>query len=185
MTKRIRNIIYYVLIILLFIFIDRIINMVPSNRLNELNILKEENRVLKEDIVYLSNLTYENNYEICKISINDLYSSNTYFINCNFTTTNNIVLNNIGFIGIANNNKITLGKDLILSIRINNNKGILKDNKINIIHDNYNIGDKVYVRYLNEEYLIGYVSNIIDNSSYDIISIKYIDINSSYVVVIT
>ncbi len=185
MTKKFKKIIYYGVIIILFIFIDRIVTIVPKNNINELNILKEENKILKEDINYLSNLNYDKNYEICKISIKNLYSSNTYFINCNFKPNNNIVLNDIGFIGLVNDNKLTLSKDLILSIKINDNKGILKDNKINIIHDNYNIGDKIYVSYLNEEYLLGYISNIINNSSYDIISIKYIDINSSYVVVIT
>ena len=179
----IKKIINYVLLIIMFILIDKIINVIPMSSYNDYYLIKEENNRLKEDIVYLSKLDYDN-YELCKININNLYSSNTYFLKCDFDTNNNIVLNDIGFIGIVNNNKLTLAKDLILSVKVNDNKGILKNNKISIIKDNYNIGDSVYVSYLNEEYLLGYISKIVNNANDDTILIDYIDINNSYVVVL-
>ncbi len=184
MTKKSKMIIYYLFLVVMFIFIDKIINMMPKEKFNDYYLIKEENNRLKKDIVYLSKINNKDNYELCNISINNLYSSNTYFVNCSFKTNNNIVLNDLGFIGLVNNNIITLTKDLTLSVIVNNNKGILKDNKINIVHSDYNKGDKVYVSYLNEEYLIGYVDNIINNGSSDNILLKYIDINSSYVVVL-
>ena len=183
MTNKYKKIIYYSILIIIFLFIDKLINYFPAKSYDDYMLIKQENKTLKDDIKYLSNINYDN-YKICKININNLYESNTYYLKCDFNTNNNIVLNDIGFIGLANNNKLILAKDLVLSIRINNNKGILKDNKISIIHDDYAIDDKIYVNYLNEEYLIGYVSNIINNGSYDIISVKYINISNSYVVVL-
>ena len=172
--------IYYFIIIVLFLIVDKLICLVPNNSFNDYYLIKEENDRLKADIKYLSNINYDYNYELCKISIKNLYSSNTYFIECNFNTDNNIVLNDLGFIGLVNKGMLTLTKDLTLSVSINDNKGILKNNNISIINGEYNIGDNIYVNYLNEKYLIGYVDNIFNNN----ISIKYLDINNSYVVVL-
>ena len=177
-----KKIIYYVIIIVLFLLIDKF-NII-SIKYDDYNYIKEENNIIRKDLEYISNLNYDYNYELCKISIKDLYSSNTYFIKCNFDTNNNVVLNNIGFIGLVNKGILTTVDKLILKVKINDNVGILKNNKINIIGDSYNIGDNIYVSYLEEEYLIGYISNIVDYNTYKVIDIKYIDINNSYVAVL-
>ena len=90
-------------------------------------------------------------------------------------------------IGLVNNHILTLVKDLSLSVKINDNYGILKDNKINIIKGNYNIGDKIYTSGLtniNNNYLIGYINNIYENDLENVIEVDYIPIDTSYVVII-
>ena len=189
MNKKIKKIFYYLVVIVLFIVFDKVLYLIPSNNNQVINnVLLLENNDLKKELNELTKLNYTDyDYEIGKITYKDLYNTNSYFIEYNSSYDNNIVLNNVGMIGIVNNHILTLVKDLSLSVKINNNLGILKDNKITIINGNYNIGDKIYTSNLssiNKELLIGYISNIYTNDIESTIDIKYLDINTNYVAII-
>ena len=190
MNKKIKSIIYFFIIIIMFIITDKILYLFPNKGKNEVinNVLLLENKDLKEKLNELTYLNYHNyDYEIGKITYKNIYDSNSYFIEYNSNFDNNIVLNDKGMIGIVNNHILTLVKDLSLSIKINDNYGILKDNKISIIKNNYNIGDEIYTSGLtdiNNNYLIGYIKDIKDNDIENIIEIDYIPINTSYVVIL-
>lgn len=190
MSKKIKKIIYYIVILAMFFVMDKIIYLIPSN--NKENIINNtcllENNDLKQELNELSKLNYDDyDYEIGKITFKNLYNTNSYYIEYNSNYNNNIVLNDKGMIGIVNNHVLTLTKDLSLSIKINDNYGTLKNNKISIIPGEYEINTPIYtsgMTSINNNYLIGYVSNV-DNKNYEsIIDIKYIDIDSDYVVII-
>ena len=190
MNKKIKRILYYLIIIILFIIFDKVLYLIPNNRKNEVinNTLLLENNDLKKEINEITKLNYNDyDYEIGKITYHNLYNSNSYYIEYNSNFDNNIVLNDKGMIGKVSNHVLTLVKDLSLSVKINNNYGILKDNKIEIVNDNYNIGMPIYtsgITSINDEYLIGYIDNISSNDIKSIIDIKYIDIDSDYVVIL-
>lgn len=183
--KKYSKTIYYLIIIILFILLDKLIYLVPSKNYIDSNLLKLENDKLKQEIKELSNIEFnEYDYTLGKIVIKNVYNSKTYFIKTNISTNNNIVLNDKGFIGLLNNNYLTLTKDLTLSVSINDNLGILKDNEISIVKGNYSIGDEIYalnLNSINQKFLIGYVKEIKHNSLNDIIKVKYLDIESNYV----
>lgn len=190
MSKKIKKIIYYIVILAMFFVMDKIIYLIPSS--NKENIINNtcllENNDLKQELNELSKLNYDDyDYEIGKITFKNLYNTNSYYIEYNSNYNNNIVLNDKGMIGIVNNHVLTLTKDLSLSIKINDNYGTLKNNKISIINGEYEINTPIYtsgMTSINNNYLIGYVSNV-DNKNYEsIIDIKYIDIDSDYVVII-
>ena len=190
MNKKIKRIMYYLVIIILFLIFDKVLYLLPSNSKNIVinNTLMQENEDLKKELNKITKLNYNDyDYELGKITYHNLYNSNSYFIDYNSTFDNNIVLNDKGMIGKVSNHVLTLVKDLSLSVKINNNYGILKDNKIEIVNDNYNIGMPIYtsgITSINDEYLIGYIDNISSNDIKSIIDIKYIDIDSDYVVIL-
>ncbi len=190
MNKKIKRIMYYLVIIILFLIFDKVLYLLPSNSKNIVinNTLLLENEDLKKELNKITKLNYNDyDYELGKITYHNLYNSNSYFIDYNSTFDNNIVLNDKGMIGKVSNHVLTLVKDLSLSVKINNNYGILKDNKIEIVNDNYNIGMPIYtsgITSINDEYLIGYIDNISSNDIKSIIDIKYIDIDSDYVVIL-
>ena len=152
------------------------------------NILSLENQDLKKELKEISNINYNDyDYEIGKIKYHNLYNTTAYFIDYNSNFDNNIVLNDKGMIGIVNNHILTLVKDLSLSVKINNNYGILKDNKINIVGGNYSEGMPIYtsgITSINDEYLIGYIKNINSNDIESIIEVNYLDITSNYVAIL-
>ena len=187
--KKYKKIIYYLIIILLFIIFDKVLYIFPNNKNNIHDYIATNTcEDLKKEVEYLSNLNYDKyDYEIGKITYKNLYNTNSYIIESNNNYNDNIVLNNKGMIGILNNKILTLVKDLNISVKINNNYGILKNNKVSIIDGNYLIGDEVYtsgIGKINASFLIGYISDIKHLSNEDIISINYLDINSSYVVIL-
>ena len=189
MSIKIKTILYYLIIIILFIIFDKILYILPGNKdcvIN--NVLLMENKDLKKEINELTNIDYNDyDYEIGKITYHNLYNSNTYFVEYNSTFDNNIVLNDNGMIGTVSNHVLTLVKDLSLSVKINNNYGILKDNKISIISGDYEEGTPIYtsgITSISDEYLIGYVNKVSTSDIESSIDIKYIDINSDYVVIL-
>lgn len=194
MNKKIKTTIYYLFIILLVLFANYIIMLFKFNDKNNVinNIMAEENASLKAEISELSNIDYHNyDYVIGKITIKNLYQSNTYFIDVSgYANNNSPVINNIGLIGLYNNHFLIPSNTLNLSIKINNTYGTLKDNKVTISHGQYEIGDKIYSSGLTnipENILIGEVQNIYPstNTIEDTIDIKYIENNTTYVGILT
>ena len=151
MTKY-KNTIYYFIIILLFVIENRFIYFFKINDSSRVvnNVLRLENSDLKDEIKELSNINYNDyEYEIGKITINNVYNSDSVYIKYNGSLDNHLVLNDIGLVGVIDNNKLIKTKNLNLSIKINDVIGQLKDNKIIIDNNNYNVGDKIYTSGLN------------------------------------
>jgi len=188
MNKNIKKIIYYFIIIIMFIVVDKLIYYFDFND-NVLDyVLKEENNNLKDELNKISKLNYNDyDYVIGKITYNNLYNSDSYFIETNEELSGNLVLNDKGLLGIIDNKMLKKVKDLTMSVEINNTLGILKNNKIDIIHGNYQVGDKIYsynLSNVNQKFLIGYIKNINKLSLKDEIEINYLNINSKYVVIL-
>ena len=186
---KLRKIIYYIIILILFVIFDKVLYLITSNKNNMdsyVNLL--ENNDIKNELNYITKLNYDKyDYIYGKITYKNLYSSNSYFIETNEELEDKIVLNDKGMIGILNNKTLTLVKDLSIGVKVNDNLGILKNNKVEIIPSNYNIGDLVYtsgVGKVSSSFLIGYVKNIEKTSSKDILDITYLDINNSYVIIL-
>ena len=190
MSKKIKKIIYYLIIISMFLIADKIIYNIPFKNKDCVinNVLELENNSLKEQIKELSSINYHDyDYEIGKITFNNLYNSNSYFIESSSNLNDKIVLNDKGMIGILNNHMLTLVSDLNLSVKVGDNLGILKNNQINIVHGDYKVHDEIYTSGLtgiNDNFLIGYVKEVRNNSLDDTILIDYIHIDTSYVVIL-
>jgi len=189
MSRKVKSILYYVVIIILFILFDKVIYLLPGNKNNVINnVILLENNDLKKELNEITNFNYSDyDYEIGKITYRNLYNTDSYFIEYNSNFENNIVLNDKGMLGTVNNHVLTLVKDLSLSVKIGDNYGILKNNIINIISDNYNVGMPIYtsgITSINDQYLIGYIKDVNSNDIESIITIDYLDINSNYVVIL-
>ena len=87
--KKYSKTIYYLIIIILFILLDKLIYLVPSKNYIDSNLLKLENDKLKQEIKELSNIEFnEYDYTLGKIVIKNVYNSKTYFIKTNISTNN-------------------------------------------------------------------------------------------------
>ena len=190
MNKKVKKIIYYLIIIILFIVFDKILYFIPSGNKNSIinNIILLENKDLKNELNEITKLKYDDfDYEIGKITFNKLYNTSSYFIEYNSNFDNNIVLNDKGMIGIVNNHVLTLVKELTLSVKIGDSYGILKDNKIEIVNNEFEIGMPIYtsgITKINDNFLIGYIKEIKSNDIECEITIDYLVIDSSYVAIL-
>ena len=189
MNKNIKTIIFYFIIIVLFLIKDRIILLFELNNKNNIinTILVEENNNLKKEIQELSNINYTNyNYVLGKITVKDLYNSDSYFIKTDKYYNDLPVINEDGLIGIINNNYLDTTNNLNLSIKINDTYGILDKGIIKIPKGNYNINDLIYTSGLTKipgNLVIGKVKEIKDNDNdlTNTIEVNFIDINNTYV----
>ena len=172
------------------IFQDRMISLFQTDNKNELciTILKLENEDLKKEVEELSEITYKDyDFTLGKITIKNLYNNGAYFIRPSKPVSNNLpVINNYGLIGIYNNYYLKTTNLLNVSIRINNNNGILDKGVIHIKHDTYSINDPVYTSGLTSippNILVGYVSKIIESSNgiEDTLELKFIPNDTEYV----
>jgi cell shape-determining protein MreC len=156
------------------------------------NIILLENNSLKDEIKELSNINYQNyDYILGKITIKNLYQSNSFFITSASEVANNSpVINNQGLIGLYSNNILIPTNNLDLSIKINDVNGTLKNGVITISQSDYHIGDKVYTSGLTNipsNILVGTINHIYKstNGFEDNISIDFIENNSTYVGILT
>lgn len=186
--------VYYILVIILVLFANYIIVIFKFNDQNNVinNILREENISLKEEINELSNLNYHNyDYILGKITIKNIYQSNTYYIEPSAEVKNNSpVINNTGLIGLYNNHLLLPTKSLNLSIKINDIYGTLKDSIITITHSNYKEGESIYTSGLTNipgGILIGTIKSIYSssNSLEDTIEVNYLKNDTTYVGILT
>lgn len=190
MNNKIKKVLYYLIILLLFLTIDHLVLLFKLNDKKGLenSISFYENADLKEEIEKLSQLKYHDyDYVLGKISVKKLYSRDTYFINVPYTISDNLpVINNTGFIGLYSNHYLIPAKDLTLSIKVNNQNGILTNGHINISHGDYQVGDNIYTSGLTnipENLLIGKINkvNSLETGVTDDLSIEYIENSSTYV----
>ena len=190
MNRKIKKIVYYFIIIILFIVFQKVIIVFSGDNKNIVinSVLELENKDLRKEIAEITNINYHDyDYIIGKITYHNLYDNDSYFIDTDEYLNNHIVLNNEGFIGILQDNKLVLTEYLNLGIKINDNNGILKKGKVYIIHGQYNEGDKVYannINGINDDILIGYIKKVKNMSLEDIIDIDFIKIDSNYVVIL-
>ena len=191
MNKRIKKYIYYFIIIVLFLLVDRIIILFKIDNKNSIinDILVYENSDLKNEVEELSNINYDDyNYVLGKITVNHLYNNNAIFIKTNDILDNYPVINDIGLIGIIHNNYLEPINNLNISIKINNNIGMLEKGIIKITKGDYKINDKIYTSGLTNipgNILVGTIKSIVNYDLYDEININFIDIKNTYVGILT
>ena len=145
--KKIYKYLYYIIIILLFLFLEPLISILKvndsSNVINK--VLELQVNDLKEEVEMLSNIDYQDyNYILAKISIKNLYDSNVYFLDSNEEITSNLaVINNHGLIGITKDNYLQSLKEVNLAIRVDNNYGYLEKG-IAYFNEEVKTGDVIY-----------------------------------------
>ena len=145
--KKIYKYLYYIIIILLFLFLEPLISILKvndsSNVINK--VLELQVNDLKEEVEMLSNIDYQDyNYILAKISIKNLYDSNVYFLDSNEEITSNLaVINNNGLIGITKDNYLQSLKEVNLAIRVDNNYGYLEKG-IAYFNEEVKTGDVIY-----------------------------------------
>ena len=189
MNKKIQKTVYYLFIIILILLANYIVMILKINDKNSIlnNIMLLENNSLKSEIKELSNIDYQNyDYVLGKITIKNLYQSNSFFIMPASDVANNSpVINNHGLIGLYSNHILVPTSNLNLSIKINNINGNLKDGNITISHGDYHIGDAIYTSGLTNipsDIMIGSISHIYEstNGFEDSITVNFINNDSTY-----
>lgn len=168
------------LVLVLVYYLGLFFNYFKYNNKNVIDnkLLEIDNQYLKNELNNIKDIykiNYDVNYDISKVLYRDLYNNNTIIISNNDYNVGDLVINQDGLIGIINliSDKCyveLLSNDLNLSVKINDNYGILNNSVISMI-DKYadiNIGDKVYTSGLTN--IVGdiYVGEVIKTySSYD------------------
>lgn len=185
---------YFLIILLaLFIFRSSLINLLanintyitkPDNYENaEINILKEENNSLKEELQNLSNLEIYANYgySLTRLSYRNIYDNYEIYIQGGSEKKyqeNYAVINSAGLVGIIdsvnkNDSKVRLLSGIpSLSVKINDTYGTLSGYEDNLLiisnisnYSKINLNDEVYTSTLGaikEKILVGTVYKVED-----------------------
>lgn len=200
MINFIKNNIIYVILLFLFIYKGLFINIVSNintlvtknnnNELTEINLLKQENKKLTNDIEEITKLknTYNNDYKLTRLSYRLTYTDNEFFITGSEYNPNDLLINEHGLVGmikeIKNDYSIatTIKNIKNLSININNAFGTISsfDGEYFIAnnlsnYDEVHINDAVYtskVGEINNIILVGYVNKIEEHEVSKTIYIK-------------
>lgn len=200
MINFIKNNIIYVILLFLFIYKGLFINIVSNintlvtksnnNELTEINLLKQENKKLINDIEEITKLknTYNNDYKLTRLSYRLTYTDNEFFITGSEYNPNDLLINEHGLVGmikeIKNDYSIatTIKNIKNLSININNAFGTISsfDGEYFIAnnlsnYDEVHINDAVYtskVGEINNIILVGYVNKIEEHEVSKTIYIK-------------
>lgn len=200
MINFIKNNIIYVILLFLIIYKGLFINIVSNintlvtknnnNELTEINLLKQENKKLTNDIEEITKLknTYNNDYKLTRLSYRLTYTDNEFFITGSEYKPNDLLINEHGLVGmikeIKNDYSIatTIKNIKNLSININNAFGTISsfDGEYFIAnnlsnYDEVHINDAVYtskVGEINNIILVGYVNKIEEHEVSKTIYIK-------------
>ena len=112
MINFLKSNIIFLILLLLFIYKGVFVNVVANintlltknnnNQSTEINILKEENTKLKNDIEELTNLKelQESDYKLTRLSYRKSYTDNEFLITGSDYKTNDLLINNEGLVGI-------------------------------------------------------------------------------------
>lgn len=200
MINFIKNNIIYVILLFLFIYKGLFINIVSNintlvtknnnNELTEINLLKQENKKLTNDIEEITKLknTYNNDYKLTRLSYRLTYTDNEFFITGSEYNPNDLLINEHGLVGMIKEVKndysiaTTIKNIKNLSININNAFGTISsfDGEYFIAnnlsnYDEVHINDAVYtskVGEINNIILVGYVNKIEEHEVSKTIYIK-------------
>lgn len=200
MINFIKNNIIYVILLFLIIYKGLLINIVSNintlvtkrnnNELTEINLLKQENKKLTNDIEEITKLknTYNNDYKLTRLSYRLTYTDNEFFITGSEYNPNDLLINEHGLVGMIKEVKndysiaTTIKNIKNLSININNAFGTISsfDGEYFIAnnlsnYDEVHINDAVYtskVGEINNIILVGYVNKIEEHEVSKTIYIK-------------
>lgn len=185
---------FLIILLLLFIYRSAFINLLANinsmmtkkddTKSAEINVLKEENKHLKEELTNLANLEIyaSYNYSLTRLSYRSLYDSNEVYIqggkNKNYAN-NYAIINSNGLVGIITDVKDNTSKVKLLtgvpnlSVKINDTYGTLSAYEEGMLiitnisnYSKVNLNDEVYTSSLGtikEHLLIGYVYKIEDS----------------------
>lgn len=214
MINFIKSNLIYIILILAFVYKGVFVNIISninilvtknsSNEQTEINILKEENRILAKEIEEITKLksTYDESYKLTRLSYRLTYTDNEFYITGSNYNINDLLVNEFGLVGIikelSNDYSIatTLKNVNNLSINIDESFGTISkydgeyfivDNLSN--YDEVKINDPVYTTELGEnkyKIIVGYVNKIEEHEFSKTIYIKsnvdFNNLNYLYVV---
>lgn len=213
MMNILKNSVFYIIILLILLYKGVFINLIANinllltkpndNQITEINILKEKNQELENNLSELSQLPVNNNeYKLTKLSYRLSYSDYNFYIEGNDYQTNNLLINQDGLVGIIKELKNDYSECILLpgisnlSIKINDTYGTITsyENGLFIIndisnYDNVSINDLVYtstIGGITSSTLVGTVNSIeehdINKTIYVKSNVDFNNINYLYVV---
>lgn len=208
-----KNSLFYIILLLILIYKGVFINIISNinllfttpnnNQVTEINILKEKNKELENNLKELSNLSINNNcYKLTKLSYRLSYSENNFYIEGNDYKINNLLVNQDGLVGIIKELKKDYSECIMLpgitnlSVKIKESYGTISvyENGLYVINDlsNYDsiaINDQVYTSIIGDiktPVLVGTVYSIEEHDIYKRVYVKsnvdFHNINYLYVV---
>lgn len=217
LLKKNRIFYYFIILFLIITFHQPFINILANINtftkekddylVAENNLLKTENKALKEDINSLSDLGQyaKYNYSLTRLSYRELYNNSTIYIlggeDKNYNV-GNALINSLGLVGIITEVKKNYSKVRILpdlkdfSVKINNSYGSISSFKDGLLlvmnisnYDDIHLNDEVYTSSLgniHESLYIGYVYKIeehnINKDIYIKTKVDFNNLNYMYVV---
>ncbi len=205
MINFLKSNIIFLILLLLFIYKGVFVNVVANintlltknnnNQSTEINILKEENTKLKNDIEELTNLKelQESDYKLTRLSYRKSYTDNEFLITGSDYKTNDLLINNEGLVGIIKEIKndysiaTTIKGVKSLSIKIGSSYGTISkyDGNYFIVEDlsNYDevhINDTVYTSPIGKKSNFIVVGNISKIEEHEISKTIYIKSNVDF-----
>lgn len=214
MISFIKSNLIYIILFLLFIYKGLFVNVVSNintlftksnnNEQTEINLLKQENKKLKEDIEELTNLkdTYKFEYNLTRLSYRLTYTDNEFYITGSNYKVNDLLINEHGLVGVIKELKdnysvaTTIKNIKNISININSSFGTIEkyDGEYFIVnnlsnYDEVHINDAVYTSKIGGTeniILVGYVNKIEEHEVSKTVYIKsnvdFNNLNYLYVV---
>lgn len=208
-----KNSFFYIILLLILlykgIFISLLANInllfttTNDNSTTEINILKEKNKELENNLLEISKLPVNNDeYKLTKLSYRLSYSDYNFYIEGSDYNVNNLLVNQDGLVGIIKNLKKNYSECVMLpgisnlSVKVNNSFGTISnyENGLYVINDlsNYDevaINDTVYTSSIGDiksPVLVGTVYSIeehdISKKVYVKSNVDFHNINYLYVV---
>lgn len=213
MMNILKNSFFYIILLLILlykgIFISLLANInllfttTNDNSTTEINILKEKNKELENNLLEISKLPVNNDeYKLTKLSYRLSYSDYNFYIEGSDYNVNNLLVNQDGLVGIIKNLKKNYSECVMLpgisnlSVKVNNSFGTISnyENGLYVINDlsNYDevaINDTVYTSSIGDiksPVLVGTVYSIeehdISKKVYVKSNVDFHNINYLYVV---
>lgn len=213
MMNFLKNNIFYLILFVMLIYKGIFVNVISNinllltppndNNVTEINILKEKNKQLEQNLTDLSKLPVNNNgYKLSKLSYRLSYSDYNFYIEGSDYEVNNLLINQDGLVGIIKELKNSYSECIMLpgitnlSVKINESFGTITnyENGLYVINDlsNYdviNINDAVYTSIIGNiktPVLVGFVYSIeehdISKKVYVKSNVDFHNINYLYVV---
>ncbi len=205
MINFLKSNIIFVILLLLFIYKGVFVNVIANintlltknndNQSTEINVLKEENTKLKNDIEELTSLKelQEYDYKLTRLSYRKSYTDNEFLITGSDYKTNDLLINNEGLVGIIKEIKdnfsvaTTIKGVKSLSIKIGSSYGTISkyDGSYFIVEDlsNYDevhINDTVYTSPIGKNSNFIVVGNISKIEEHEISKTIYIKSNVDF-----
>ncbi len=204
MMNFLKNNLFYILIFIILIYKGAFVHIFANvnllftnpnnNEVTEINLLKEKNKELEQQLLDLSKLPVNNNeYKLTKLSYRLSYSDFNFYIEGSDYQVNNLLVNQDGLVGIIKNLKKDYSECILLpgiknlSVKINDSFGTISlyDNGLYVIDDlsNYDeisINDSVFTSAIGDINNSVFVGTVYSIEEHDIKKRVYVKSNVDF-----